>query len=253
MESPFTMFPNIFLERFKKDPYGLIFAFVIYRWTIGFGRTSYKLTNVKISEESGISLSKIGEIRKRACKKAEINATKLPGCYEYEITIFPLSKESITPRGRAVSPGVRSNYPEGKVSRGAIDSFKDNSKENRVFCDLLKIYPKTKATNQHLILQAYGELSTIEEEFLGEALYHQKDRWKMDNVRVKHIPKAEDYLNRRDFMKGKVGDAVRNKRKREEEKINWKKKEKEAEENACSDEEKSEALADYLNKNSRLL
>ena len=76
MESPFTRLPNIFLEDLDLDPYEFKFVFAIYRWTIGFQRKSFKLTNVKLSEITGISESKIGKIRKRACKKAEIKCSK---------------------------------------------------------------------------------------------------------------------------------------------------------------------------------
>ena len=136
-----------------------MFTFVIYRWTIGFQRKSFKLSNVKLSEITGISESKIGEIRKRACKKAEINATKLPGCYEYEITIFPSGKGSIPPRERVVSSGVRSDYPQGKVSRGAINNIIDNSKENRILNYFLEKYPKQKSKDHQSILEAYNNLT----------------------------------------------------------------------------------------------
>ena len=197
MEVPFTRFPNIFLERFKKDPYGLFFTLVIYRWTIGFRRETYKLTNAKISEESGISPSKIGEIRKRACKKAEIIYTKVKGGYEYKITILPLRKGSITPRKSVVSSEERVDYPQGKISRGAIDNTIDNYKENRILNYFLEKYPKQKSKDHHSILEAYNNLTLDEKDFLEEAIPYQLNNWKINNIAVKYIPKAEIYLNER--------------------------------------------------------
>ena len=248
MEVPFTRFPNIFLERFKKDPYGLFFTLVIYRWTIGFRRETYKLTNAKISEESGISPSKIGEIRKRACKKAEIIYTKVKGGYEYKITILPLRKGSITPRKSVVSSEERVDYPQGKISRGAIDNTIDNYKENRILNYFLEKYPKQKSKDHHSILEAYNNLTLDEKDFLEEAIPYQLNNWKINNIAVKYIPKAEIYLNEKRFISGDVGKSVKQERAR----IDMKKKqiqyENEANQNACSDEEKLEALASYIKK-----
>ena len=242
------MLPTIFFERFKKDPYGLFFACVIYRWTSGFGRTSFKLTNIKISKETGISESKIGEIRERACKKAGIIATKLPGCYEYKITIFPIRKESLTSKKREVFSEGREDYPQGKVSRGAINNIIDNSKENRILNYFLEKYPKQKSKDHQSILEAYNNLTLDEKDFLEEAIPYQLNNWKINNIAVKYIPKAEVYLKEKRFTSGDVGKSVKQERAR----IDMKKKqiqyENEADQNACSDEEKLEVLASYIKK-----
>ena len=248
METPFTRIPNIFLERFKKDPYGFIFVFVIYRWTIGFQRKSFKLTNAKISEESGISQSKIGEIRKRACKKAEIIYSKVKGGYEYEITILPSRKGSITPREKMVSSEGKVDYPQGNVSRRAIDNIIDKSKENRILNFFLEKYPKQKSKDHQSILEAYNNLTLDEKYFLEEAIPYQLNIWKIKNIAVEYMPKAEIYLKEKRFIFGDVGKSVKQERARIHMKNKQIQYENEADQNACSDEDKLEALAPYIKK-----
>ena len=90
--------------------------------------------------------------------------------------------------------------------------------------------------------EAWSKLSDSEVETVIESMEYQCRKWSVPNLKRKYIPYASNYLLNEGYLDEKIRDAVKNKKWRIKDKIEYKQYIKENEENAASQEEIMEMI-----------
>ena len=243
----FTMIPNRLLD----SPNGLTTAerlvlFCIYRLTIGYQRLSCKISYSKLREMSGVTA--IGRVCHTLILKSEIKMDDVAGkahiiTIPEPVTSFTQSRSQPS-TSVTTTPNMSSSPLEHEVvgSRGAIDNYIDNSKEND-FVIFKSKYPKKKFDETET-LDAWRTLTLQEREIAIAVMEYQNNGWA--DKEVKYIPKASNWLLKRTFDNDDIRKQYEDKLRRKKEKIEQQKYHREAEENAASEEEIKEILSKTL-------
>ena len=236
IQTPFTKIPQIFLklsDEYPLNPYQFRVLSLIYDYTAGFNKTTCKLSNVKISKETGISISKIGNIIKSACAIGGIKYEKLTQGYQYEITVLPLGKGNIFSKKIPNYLQGKSDSLQGNVSRPAIDNTIDNIIDKDRYLFFKSKYPEVKCDEPITQWNALTDQDRID---VCEVMEFQNNIWnQLDDAQF--VPKASNYLLKTEFKHEKVYAALRDKRRREDAKIKQQDYFNEADKNAADSDE----------------
>jgi hypothetical protein len=244
MSKGFTKIPNWLLS----EPNNLSNAefrvlMCIYRWTTGYHRQSYAITYKKL--EAMCQISAMSRTIHSLKNKQFIDCERLEGTQSYTISIT----EPITSSQQAHN--IRSTYPLHKVngSRRAKESIKENLKKDTLFDKFIKMYPEDRRSNDDSKAQdEWSKLSDEKKQMIVEVMGYQKEIWKDPNLDRKYIPYPQNYLHNGNFNDEKIQRAIRDKRARIKEKLDFEKRKEKSKENPASQQEIQDIFSSNLKK-----
>ena len=246
------MIPNRLLDYHNGlQPAEKAVLFCIYRMTMGYKqRRSCKIKHSTLKMMSGVA--GISRVCRLLVDKGEIKMDDVTGTYHIFTIPEPGTSfnELDTKPSTSVTttPNMSSSPPEHEVvgSRGAIDNYIDNSKEND-FVIFKSKYPKDKFDETET-LDAWRTLTLQEREIAIAVMEYQNNGWA--DKEVKYIPKASNWLLKRTFDNDDIRKPYEDKIRRRKTMIEQQKYHREAEETAATDEEKREILLDVKRRKS---
>ena len=241
---PFTQLPHwIWKEEIK--PLAKLVLFAIYRWTAGFGRATYKISDSRITKMTGITVIKTW--RKYLIERGYIQCEYING-KGHIYTIPPPSRSRRLPSTNTTgTPNTYNGHPltEFNGSRGSKEQFIELLKKDSSLLEFKNEYPAEKLDDE--LDHAWSSLSNDHKKIAVEVMEYQKNKWDDPNFNRKYIPKASNFILKRKFLDDEVLEPYKSEIRREKAKIKQREYFQKAEqEDSATPEEIQEILKDVL-------
>ena len=247
----YTKIDNSYLD----SPNGLTNAefrvlMYIIRLTIGYqGRRKYKIPYSQITKMTTISgVSKICTSLK---EKGFIDFDAVNGKSNV-ITIKPmksvngLQNKPIKSVDDTNEMSASHQSSELNGSRGAKEKIKENLKKDILFLEFKKKYPEDKFDDD-TVFDVWQSLTDADKQVVVGVMEYQNNGWA--DIDRKYIPKASNYLLKRQFLDDAVRKAYESKIRREKDQIKRREFYQKADQNAATDEEKKAILGSFKRRN----